>query len=67
MNIQGISSFPLTSINTDSAVGVAMMSKALEDSAVAGAEMVQMMDSAPAAALEHSVNPHIGGNIDVSV
>jgi len=42
-----------------SAVSIAMLDNSMEQSETMGASMVKMM--------EHSVNPHIGGNIDVSV
>lgn len=45
-------------------VGVAMLSKALDTQEMAGNEVVQMIDSA---AMERSINPAIGGNIDISV
>ena len=52
-------SMSLNQINTSSEVGVAMLSKALETQETLGDEMVKMM--------EQSVNPNIGGNIDISV
>ncbi len=45
-------------------VGVAMLSKALDQQSAEGAGIVKMIDSA---AMERSVNPNIGGNFDVSV
>ncbi len=54
-------------MDTNSDIGIAVMSKALKSSQEAGAQMVRMMDQAPAASLERSVNPHIGGNFDASV
>lgn len=45
-------------------IGVAMLSKAMDVNEVLGEGMVEMLD---AAALEQSVTPHIGGNIDIMV
>ncbi len=45
-------------------VGVAMLSKALDQQSAEGAGIVKMIDSA---AMERSVNPNVGGNFDVSV
>lgn len=54
----------MAQINTQSAYGVAMLSKSLDQASSTGSQIVGMMD---AAAMELSVNPHIGGNIDISV
>lgn len=54
----------MAQINTQSAFGVAMLSKSLDQVSSTGSQIVGMMD---AAAMELSVNPHIGGNIDISV
>ena len=45
-------------------VGVAMLDKTLDLQEDVGAEVVSMID---AAALERSVNPAVGGAIDISV
>ena len=45
-------------------IGVAVLAKALDTGRDMGQEMVEMLDSA---AMERSVNPAVGGNIDVSV
>ncbi|MBO5474171.1 MAG: YjfB family protein [Lachnospiraceae bacterium] len=57
-------SMAVSSVNTQSAYGVAMLSKSLDQADSTGAQIVGMMD---AAAMELSVNPHIGGNIDISI
>lgn len=44
--------------------GVAMLSKSLDSMKIEGGEIANMIDSA---AMERSVNPAIGGNIDISV
>lgn len=51
---------------TISDVSTAMLSKTMDMQKVEGAGLVKMMD-ASAAAMELSVNPHIGGNFDMSV
>lgn len=45
-------------------VGVAMLSKSMDAQKIEGAGIIQMMD---AASMERAVNPHIGGNFDMSV
>lgn len=45
--------------STMSSVGIAVLGMSMDTQEVLGDEMVKMM--------EQSVNPHIGGNIDVSV
>lgn len=50
-----------------SRVGMAVMSMAINDAEAAGANTVAMLNSMPGPALENSVNPSVGGNIDISV
>lgn len=45
-------------------VGVAMLDKSLETQEMAGSEVLQLIDGA---ALERSINPNIGGNIDLMI
>lgn len=45
-------------------VGVAMLDKSLEMQEMAGSEVIQLLDGA---SLERSVNPAIGGNIDLMI
>ncbi len=45
-------------------VGTAMLAKSMEQANVITASMTEMLD---ASAMELSVNPDIGGNIDISV
>lgn len=47
-----------------SRISLAVLDKTMETAESAGAQMVQMID---AAAIQRSVTPHIGGNIDISV
>ena len=63
MDIAGLS-MSMAQVNTQNAFGVAMLSKSLDQVSSTGSQIVGMMD---AAAMELSVNPHIGGNIDISV
>ncbi|MBP5275521.1 MAG: YjfB family protein [Lachnospiraceae bacterium] len=44
--------------------GVEMLSKTLDTQEQIGNEVVQMIDSA---AMERSINPAVGGNIDISI
>lgn len=57
-------SMAMAQVNTQSAYGVAMLSKSLDLASSTGDQIVGMMD---AAAMELSVNPHIGANIDIPV
>lgn len=57
-------SMNLSTINTESAYGVAVLDKSLEQAESTGKQLVDMMD---AGAMERSVYPHIGGNFDMSV
>ena len=45
-------------------IGTAMLAKTLDAQRSEGAQMLKLMDSA---AMELAVNPHIGGNFDMSV
>ena len=54
----------LNQINTASKVSVAVLDKGLETMETLGQGMIDMID---AAAMERSVNPHIGGNFDMLV
>ena len=63
MNIPELS-MALAQINVQSDFSVAMLSKAMDTNEILGQNMVAMLD---AAAMEHSVTPHIGGNIDLKV
>ena len=57
-------SISLSTVNTQSAYGVAMLSKSLDQVSSTGEQIVGMMD---AAAMERSVNPYVGSNIDISI
>lgn len=61
MDIAGLS-MNLAMMDVQSQVGIAMLSKSIDLGEDLGAGMVQMMD---AAAMEHSVNPAVGGNVDI--
>ena len=60
-------SMPVMQSQTLAQVGTSVMSMALDDAKDLAANQAQMLQSAPAPALERSINPHIGGNIDYSV
>lgn len=45
-------------------IGIAVLDRAMETAETTGAQLVQMIDGA---AMQRSVTPHIGGNIDISV
>lgn len=63
MDIASVS-MALANISTQTQVSTAVLDKALQTNEDLGAGMVQMID---AAAMERSVNPHIGGNIDMRI
>lgn len=63
MNIAGLS-MAMSMANVQNAYSVAMLSKSLDLVSSTGGQIVEMMDSA---AMELSVNPHIGSNIDISI
>lgn len=57
-------SMNLAQTNLLNDVGTAMLSKSLDMAETMGTSVTEILDSA---ALERSVNPDIGGNIDISV
>lgn len=63
MDITGLS-MELSNISTQSRVGTAVLSKAMDANEELGAGLVQMID---AAAMEQSVNPGVGANFDMRV
>lgn len=63
MDIAGLSTILSTS-DLQGQVGTALLSKAMDMNEELGAGLVQIIDSA---AMEQSVNPHIGSNIDIRI
>lgn len=63
MDIAGVS-MALANISTQSQVSTAVLDKAMETNKELGAGLVQMMD---AAAMELSVNPGVGANVDMRI
>ena len=63
MDIAGLS-MTLAQTQLLSNVGTAVLSQSLEQAKDLSANMVEMLD---AAAMERSVNPDIGGNIDIMI
>ncbi len=57
-------SMALANVSTANQVGVAVLSKAMDQNEVQGAGLVKMLD---AAAMERSVNPAVGSNFDMAV
>lgn len=57
-------SMSMAQSNLQTDVGVAMLSKSMDLAETTGAAITNMIDSA---AMELSVNPHIGSNFDMSV
>lgn len=63
MDIAGLST-EMRTLALQEKVGTAVLSKTLDVNEELGAGLVQMID---AAAMEQSVNPHVGGNVDIRV
>ena len=63
MDIPGLS-IALAQTKVQGDFSVAMLSKAMELNETLGDGMVRMID---AAAMERSVTPYIGGNIDITI
>lgn len=63
MDIAGLS-MDLSAISTSSKIGTAVLSKAMDTNEALGQGLVEMID---AAAMERSVNPAVGANIDMRV
>ncbi len=61
MDIAGLS-MSMATMDVQSQVGIKMLSKVIDLGEDMGAGMMQMID---AAAMERSVNPAVGGNIDI--
>lgn len=63
MDIAGVST-ALSNVSQQSQISIAVLGKAMDVNEELGAGMVQMLD---AAAMERSVNPNLGGNIDIYI
>lgn len=63
MDITGIP-MSLANIQTGNDIGVAVLSKAMDNTDALAQGLMQMIDSA---AMERSVTPWIGGNFDATV
>lgn len=61
MDIAGLS-MAMASTNLQNKVGTAMLGKAMDTNKALGQGLVQMIDSA---AMERSVTPELGANIDL--
>ncbi|MCM1262336.1 MAG: YjfB family protein [Butyrivibrio sp.] len=57
-------SMSMSAVQTNTAYGVAMLSKSLDAVSSTGEQLVNMMDSA---AMERSVNPAVGSNFDTYI
>ena len=63
MNITGLA-ISMSNYEVGNQISTALLDKAMETNEVLGAGLVEMMDSA---AIEQSVNPHLGANIDMYI
>lgn len=57
-------SLSMSSIQTNTAFGVAMLSKSLDAVSATGDQIVDMIDTS---AMERSVNPAVGSNFDMYI
>ena len=62
MNIPELST-ALANVQLSNQVGIAVLDKAMENSEIIGESPINMMSRS----MELSVNPHIGGNIDMLI
>lgn len=62
MNIPELS-VALANVQLTNQVGIAVLDKALESSEVSGQSLLSMMQNS----MELSVNPSVGGNIDILI
>lgn len=63
MDIAGVS-MALANVSLQSKVGTAVLSKAMDTNEELGAGLIQMID---ASAMEQSVNPGVGANLDLRI
>lgn len=63
MDIAGLST-AMSNFEIGNKVGTALLGKAMDTNEILGAGMIEMID---AAAMERSVNPNVGGNIDLYI
>lgn len=63
MDITGLS-MTLSSISVQSQVGTAVLDKAMDTNEALGQGLIEMID---AAAMERSVNPAVGANLDIRI
>lgn len=67
MNIPQISTSMIAQSGALQQVGIAMLSKQLDTATADGAMIAASLASMPSPSLEASVNPAVGGNIDLRV
>lgn len=66
MNVAALST-NLSALKTGSEIGMKVLGMSLDTANEMAASQVAALSSMPGPALEHSVNPAVGGNIDYSV
>ena len=67
MNIPQISTSMIAQSGAMQQVGIAMLGKQLDNADANGARIAASLASMPSPSLEASVNPAVGGNIDLRV
>ena len=60
-------SMGLSQNQIQNAVGIAVLSNAMDQSRAQGAQMASMIASVPTSAMELSVNPDVGGSFDMRI
>lgn len=58
---------PLNAINFYTQVSTAVLNLNMDAIEAAGEGLVKMIDETPKAAMERSVNPNVGANLDITI
>ena len=64
MDVGGVLTVTLSDAKTRSDIGMAVLAKQMDTEEQAGVAMIDMMNKS---FMEQSVNPKVGGNIDISI
>ena len=64
MDVGGVLTVTLSDAKTRNDIGMAVLAKQMDTEEQAGAAMIDMMNKS---FMEKSVNPKVGGNIDISI
>ena len=64
MDVGGVLTVTLSDAKTRNDIGMAILAKQMDTNEQAGAAMIDMMNRS---FMEKSINPAVGGNVDISV